>query len=57
MTRKKRSPYPWVKANRKIVTINDLKSHVLNILEGNYSMTNLPDVAFFEERIKLLRLF
>ncbi len=55
--RRKRPPYPWVKANRKIVTINDLKSHVLNILEGNYSITNLPDIAFFEERIKLLRLF
>ena len=55
--RKKRPPRPWVKADKRIVTINDLESHVLNILEGNYSMTSLPDVAFFEERIKLLRLF
>jgi len=55
--RRKRYPYPWVKADKKIVTVNDLESHILNILEGNYSMTSLPDIAFFEERIKLLKLF
>jgi len=55
--RKKRYPHPWIKADKKIVEIKDLESHILNILEGTFSMTNLPDVAFFEERIKLLKLF
>jgi alpha-L-glutamate ligase-like protein len=55
--RKKKFPYPWVKADKKIVEIKDLQAHILNILEGTYSMTNLPDTAFFEERIKLLKLF
>jgi alpha-L-glutamate ligase-like protein len=55
--RKKKYPYPWVKADKKIVEIKDLQAHILNILEGTYSMTNLPDTAFFEERIKLLKLF
>jgi alpha-L-glutamate ligase-like protein len=55
--RKKKYPYPWVKADRKIVEIKDLQNHILNILEGTYSLTSLPDIAFFEERIKLLKLF
>ncbi len=54
--RKKKYPYPWVKADKKLIEIKDLQSHILNILEGTFSLTNLPDVAFFEERIKLLKL-
>ncbi len=55
--RKRKFPYPWVKADKKEVSIKDLRNHVLNILEGTFSLTSLPDVAFFEERIKLLKLF
>jgi len=55
--RKKKEPYPWVKANKKLIEIKDLQSHILNILEGNFSRTSIPDIAFFEERIKLLKLF
>lgn len=55
--RKKRDPYPWVKADRKTVTAENLQNHTLNIVEGSYSRTGLPDIAFFEERIKLLKLF
>ena len=55
--KKKKSPYSWVKADKKLIEIKNLQGHVLNILEGNFSRTNLPDVAFFEERIKLLKLF
>jgi alpha-L-glutamate ligase-like protein len=54
--KKKKFPYPWVKADKKLVEIKDLKSHVSNILEGTFSPTDLPDIAFFEERIKLLKL-
>lgn len=55
--RKKKFPYPWVKADKKEVQIKDLRNHILSILEGTFSLTGLPDVAFFEERIKLLKLF
>ena len=51
--RKKKFPYPWIKADKKLVQIRDLQSHILNILEGIFSLTSLPDEAFFEERIKL----
>lgn len=47
----------WVKADKKEVTIEQLIMHVRNILEGNFSLSNQPDKAFFEERVKLARIF
>lgn len=47
----------WVKANGSIITVEDLKSHIRNILDGSFSLANSPDIAFFEERLKLLKLF
>ena len=47
----------WVKADRSIITIEDLKNHIRNILDGNFSSTGVPDIAFFEERMQLLKLF
>jgi len=55
--RKKKFPYSWIKADKREVCIKDLRNHILNILEGTFSLTSLPDTAFFEERIKLLKLF
>ena len=50
--RKKDSRH-WVKADGSLVTISDIKDHSRNILDGNFSLTNSPDVAMFEERIKI----
>ena len=47
----------WVKADRSLVTIDDLRSHIRNILDGSFSLSSTPDVAFFEERLQLLKLF
>lgn len=47
----------WVKADGSKVTVDDLKSQVQNILEGSFSRTGTPDIAFFEERIKLMKDF
>lgn len=47
----------WVKADRGRITIEDLKNHIANILDGGFSRTNIPDIAFFEERVKILKLF
>ncbi len=41
----------WITTQRKRVTIDDLKVHVLDILEGAYSMGNVPDVAFIQEYV------
>lgn len=55
--RKKNRPDAWVKADGSVVTIEDLKAHIRNILDGSYSLSNTPDIAFFEERLKLLKFF
>lgn len=47
----------WIKSDGSKVTVEDLKSHILNILDGAFSLANMPDIAFFEERLTLLKLF
>lgn len=55
--KKKDSPDTWIKADSSIININDLKSHIHNILDGSFSLSGTPDTAFFEERVQLLKLF
>ena len=33
----------WVKADKREVTVEDLKLHIRNIFEGTYSLSNQPD--------------
>lgn len=47
-------PLVWIKADKSQVTKEDLESHIFDILEGNFSLFYLPDVAFFEERAKVI---
>ena len=55
--KKKDAEHTWIKADGSLVTIEDLKTHIRNILDGSFSLANIPDSAFFEERLKLLKLF
>lgn len=58
--KKQKSEYEhpvWVKADKSKITIPMLKNHILEILDGEFSRGNIPDIAIFEERLKLLRLF
>lgn len=41
----------WITTQRKRVVADDLKLQVLDILEGAYSMGNIPDVAFIQEYV------
>lgn len=43
----------WVGTGDKEITVPDLISHASNILDGNFSFSNIPDAAFFEERLRL----
>lgn len=43
----------WVKADKTEVFIPELADHVADILDGNFSRGGVPDIAFFEQRIKL----
>lgn len=41
----------WEDSSGKIWKIEDLKWHILNILEGQFSLANLPDQAMLERRL------
>ncbi len=43
----------WVSTEGKPITIRDLQNHIMDIFEGFYSLSGIPDIAFFEERIKI----
>lgn len=42
----------WVKANKTEVFIPELRQHILNILDGNFSRSSVPDTALFEQRVR-----
>lgn len=42
----------WVKADKTEMFIPELKNHIFDILDGNFSLGNVPDSALFEQRIK-----
>lgn len=43
----------WIQADGKPISINDIKNHILRALEGEFSLSDLPDIVFFEERLKV----
>jgi len=47
----------WMTGGGDEWSIDDIKRHILNILDGNYSLQNIPDVAFMEEKIITHRNF
>ena len=53
----KKEPLTWIKADGSRVTMYDLKEHIHNILDGSYSLSSTPDIAFFEERLRLSKTF
>lgn len=53
IVKKRISGDEFVTMNREKLGIDDLKLHILDILEGHYSIHNLPGTAFIEERIAI----
>ncbi len=47
----------WVGSGGNEVTFFDLLSHVRNILDGQFSLANVPDIAFLEDRVKISKTF
>jgi alpha-L-glutamate ligase-like protein len=43
----------WVLPLNRDASLQDIVLMVSNILDGDYSKTNVPDIAFFEERLKI----
>lgn len=42
----------WVASNNQEVTKDNLLFHINDILEGFFSLSHSPDIAFFEQRLK-----
>ncbi len=55
--RKKGVENEWIKSDGSIVNVEDLKNHVQSILDGGFSISNMPDIAFFEERTQIIKDF
>lgn len=47
----------WITASKEKVSVSDLQLHSAEILEGAYSLGNVPDVAFIEEYIPRHKAF
>ncbi|MFH0987707.1 MAG: sugar-transfer associated ATP-grasp domain-containing protein [Patescibacteria group bacterium] len=45
----------WIRSRGSFISKVEIESHILDILDGNFSMFSLPDVAFFEERAKVVK--
>lgn len=43
----------WITADGSRVTVEDLRLHVEDILEGRFSMDDTADMAFIEERVRI----
>jgi len=48
---RKKDKAAWITTQKRKVTADDLRLHVLDILEGAFSMGNTPDVAYIEEYV------
>ena len=42
----------WVKNNGDLMTQEEIARHVSDILDGRYSIANISDIAFFEQRLE-----
>ncbi|MBI2462927.1 MAG: hypothetical protein HYV65_01680 [Candidatus Spechtbacteria bacterium] len=47
----------WIGLRRTHLDTNFLSKHIIDILDGKYSINGTQDTAYFEERIKLLKEF
>lgn len=57
VVKKRLTPDSWLTTQRKKVSIDDLKLHTLDVIEGAYSMGNVPDVAFIQEYVGRAKAF
>ncbi len=41
----------WITTQKNQINVDDIKLHILDIIEGAYSLGNVPDVAFIQEYV------
>ncbi|WKZ29707.1 MAG: sugar-transfer associated ATP-grasp domain-containing protein [Candidatus Dojkabacteria bacterium] len=47
----KKGKLEWIMPNMESMSVNDIKQHLADIIDGKFSIDGKADVAFFEERI------
>jgi len=47
----------WLSTNKRELSKEDLLAHVRNILDGNFSLLNTPDIVLFEARLTVDPLY
>lgn len=47
----------WIKGDKSKVSIDQLKRHIKEILDGRFSLNQVPDKVLFEERVKTHKAF
>ncbi|MBD3279963.1 DUF1704 domain-containing protein [Candidatus Dojkabacteria bacterium] len=47
----------WIQGDGAKVSVNDLRMMALDIMDGKYSLHNQRDTVFFEERVKMHKVF
>ena len=47
----------WIKADKSRASLDQLKQHIKDILEGRFSLNQQPDRAMFEERVRIHKAF
>jgi len=50
-------PGTWITSERQKITNDDIKLHIADILEGRFSMNDMPDIAYIEERVRIHPVF
>lgn len=57
VVKKKLKKGGWLTTQKKRISVDDLKLHTSDILEGAYSMGQEPDVAFIQEYVGRAKIF
>jgi alpha-L-glutamate ligase-like protein len=47
----------WIRADKTKVTVSELQQQIKEILDGRYSLNQIPDEVLFEERVKTHKAF
>lgn len=50
-SKRKNGDLAWITTQRKRITVDDLQLHILDVLEGAFSLGNTPDIAFIQEYV------
>lgn len=49
--------HTWVLQNGSEIGIDDIKLHLFDILDGSFAISNIPDYAYIEQKVKTHRAF